>query len=181
MSDLDDRSGGRRKGLFRRNRSEAFEPAPDWDPAEWGDPVEQFDAPESDLAARPRRRTTGEMFAQREQGWTDAWGDDAWDDEWRDPAFRRPSIPSVVDPRPQEVDAWLEEGAEEWSDVTRETALRWGGSDEAGTPAAPTGTTWADDEPDPQVVSSTPADLTVAEAQLPLVVELALTSHAPLP
>ena len=132
MSDLDDRSGGRRKGLFRRSRVEEFPPSAPWEPGEWNESSDDvaIEDPSSDTSASDtgRRRTSADMFAQRDRGWSESWGDDAWDDEWRDPALRRVSIPAAASPGPAEVDAWLSDDAEGWSDVTRETAQRWGGS-----------------------------------------------------
>ena len=132
MSDLDDRSGGRRKGLFRRSRVEEFPPSAPWEPGEWNESSDDLaiEDPSSDTSAPDtgRRRTSADMFAQRDRGWSESWGDDAWDDEWRDPALRRVSIPAAASPGPAEVDAWLSDDAEGWSDVTRETTQRWGGS-----------------------------------------------------
>ena len=143
MSDLDDRSGGRRKGLFRRTRADEFTPEAPWEPGQWDQSAEEPPMEGTVPSSVGKRRTSADMFAQRDKGWTESWGDDAWDDEWRDPAFRRVSIPAAANPGPAEVDAWLQDDAQGWSDSTRETAHRWGGSD--GNVAQP-GTNW-DEEP----------------------------------
>ncbi len=151
MSDLDDRSGGRRKGLFRRNRADEFTPEAPWEPGQWDQSADEQPMEGTAPSSVGRRRTSADMFAQRDKGWTESWGDDAWDDEWRDPAFRRVSIPAAANPGPAEVDAWLQDDAQGWSDSTRETAHRWGGSD--GSVAKP-GTNW---EVEPAVAESAAA------------------------
>ena len=148
MSDLDDRSGGRRKGLFRRTRADEFTPEAPWEPGELNQNADEQPMVGTAPSSVGRRRTSADMFAQRDKGWTESWGDDAWDDEWRDPAFRRVSIPAAANPGPAEVDAWLQDDAQGWSDSTRETAHRWGGSD--GSVAKP-GTNW---EEEPAVAES---------------------------
>ncbi len=152
MSDLDDRSGGRRKGLFRRTRADEFTPEAPWEPGEWNQNADEQPVEGTDASSIGRRRTSADMFAQRDSTWTESWGDDAWDDEWRDPAFRRVSIPPAANPGPAEVDAWLQDDAQGWSDSTRETANRWGGSDGRSDAAAKPGANWdeAAAVPDPK-------------------------------
>jgi hypothetical protein len=127
----------KRRGLFRRNRDE-FEQDRPLAELDTVDEDESITVPS--LSKRPR--STADMFATPKEKFADNWSDDAWDDEWKEPAFRRPSIPSAASPEPEQVDAWLENDASAWDDVTRDSVRRMGGDPGIATQKTVRGSTW---------------------------------------
>ena len=89
--------------------------------------------PDPDAAADRRPKRSGDMFRRAEpstfeDSWSSsAWAEDGWDDDWSDPSTKRASVRPAADPRPEEVDAWLESESSEFADVTRDIAEKWGG------------------------------------------------------
>jgi hypothetical protein len=127
----------KRRGLFRRNRDEFEQDRP---LTELGTVEDDESITVPSLSKRPR--STADMFATPKEKFADNWSDDAWDDEWKEPAFRRPSIPSAASPEPEQVDAWLENDASAWDDVTRDSVRRMGGDPGIATQKAARGSTW---------------------------------------
>lgn len=145
----DEGGAGRRRGLFRRNRSD--DDLIDRDPLEGTlpelpppdpDEVALWDQNSAPSPRVPKR--TADMFAPKES-FSDTWSEDAWDDEWKEPAVRRTSIPPAADPTPQKVDEWLESGAEDFNDVTRDSVRKLGVDPSlAAARAVRPGATWDD-------------------------------------
>ena len=108
---MSDSSNARRekRGWFRRSRpidvSELMhEPG--------ALPPSRTAAPARPPEGRPKR--SADMFRGVENGdaWSSsAWAEDGWDDDWSDPTSKRASVRPAADPRPEEVDAWLESPA----------------------------------------------------------------------
>ena len=125
---MSDSSSTRRdkRGWFRRSRpidvSELMK-----DP---GAPaVSRAGSPAGTAEGRAPKRSA-DMFRTIENGdaWSSsAWAEDGWDDDWSDPSSKRASVRPAADPRPEEVDAWLESGSSDFAEVTRDIAERWVG------------------------------------------------------
>ncbi len=125
---MSDSSSTRRdkRGWFRRSRPI--------------DVSELMKAPGAPAASRPGSlvgspdgrapKRSADMFRTVENGdaWSSsAWAEDGWDDDWSDPSSKRASVRPAADPRPEEVDAWLESGSSDFAEVTRDIAERWVG------------------------------------------------------
>ncbi len=144
----DEGGAGRRRGLFRRNRSAEDQPDDRFD-VDFADlpPADPEEVAIWEQTSAPRTRApkrTADMFAPKES-FSDTWSEDAWDDEWKEPAVRRTSIPPAADPTPQKVDEWLESGAGGFDDMTRDNARKLGVDPAlAAARAVRPGATWDD-------------------------------------
>ena len=125
---MSDSSSTRRdkRGWFRRSR-----------PIDVSELMKAPGAPAVSRAGSPAGTSDGrapkrsaDMFRTIENGdaWSSsAWAEDGWDDDWSDPSSKRASVRPAADPRPEEVDAWLESGSSDFAEVTRDIAERWVG------------------------------------------------------
>ena len=125
MSDTSN-TGREKRGWFRRSRP--------IDVSQLTGQPASSGAARPDAAVRPTDgrapKRSGDMFRSVENGdaWSSsAWAEDGWDDDWSDPSTRRASVRPAADPRPEEVDAWLESGSSDFAEVTRDIAERWVG------------------------------------------------------
>lgn len=145
------REKGEKRGLFRRSRPIPLSDLLGDKPASERPDAAAGASEQGSQGRRPKR--SADLFRKADvdsfgDAWsTNAWAEDDWDDDWSDPARPRASVRPAADPRPEEVDAWLESGSDDFADVTRDIAERWAGRNTSLSSPNP-GSTW-DDQPTP--------------------------------